>query len=71
MHRTARVSALTRMSRYASLTLFSTAVSVGMAPAGSKISLDPAMFMLGAKRFIGCTEGGSNPPVVRIRCHTY
>jgi hypothetical protein len=30
-----------------------------MAPSGSKVSLDPAMFMLQNKNFIGCTEGGS------------
>lgn len=43
------------------LTLIRTAVSVGMAPAGSKVTLDPATFMLSNKRFIGCTEGDSIP----------
>jgi len=43
------------------LTLTRTAVSVGMAPAGSKVTLDPATFMLSNKRFIGCTEGDSVP----------
>jgi len=38
-----------------------TAASVGMAPAGSKVTLDPATFMLSNKRLIGCTEGDSVP----------
>jgi Zn-dependent alcohol dehydrogenase len=42
-----------------------TAASVGMAPAGSKISIDPATFMLNGKRFVGCTEGDSLPAEVR------
>jgi hypothetical protein len=42
-----------------------TAASVGMAPAGSKISIDPATFMLNGKRFVGCTEGDSLPTEVR------
>ena len=49
----------TQPKQCASLTVLSTAVSVGMAPAGSKVSIEPAMFMLQSKRFIGCTEGGS------------
>jgi hypothetical protein len=32
-----------------------------MAPAGSKVTLDPATFMLSNKRLIGCTEGDSVP----------
>ena len=39
------------------LTLIRTAASVGMAPARSKVTLDPATFMLSNKRLIGCTEG--------------
>jgi Zn-dependent alcohol dehydrogenase len=46
-------------NRYALLTALRTAVSVGMAPSGSKVTLEPAMFMLQNKKFIGCTEGGS------------
>jgi Zn-dependent alcohol dehydrogenase len=49
------------------LTSTRTAVSVGMAPAGSKISLDPATFMLSNKRFIGCTEGDSVPHEVGVQ----
>ena len=51
--------ASTRPKHCTSLTVLSTAVSVGMAPAGSKVTIEPAMFMLQSKRFIGCTEGGS------------
>jgi tetrahydromethanopterin S-methyltransferase subunit D len=43
------------------LTSIRTAASVGMAPAGSKVTLDPATFMLSNKRLIGCTEGDSVP----------
>jgi Zn-dependent alcohol dehydrogenase len=51
--------ASTRPKHCTLLIVLSTAVSVGMAPAGSKVSIEPAMFMLQSKRFIGCTEGGS------------
>jgi tetrahydromethanopterin S-methyltransferase subunit D len=37
-----------------------------MAPAGSKVTLDPATFMLQNKRLIGCTEGDSVPYEVRF-----
>ena len=46
-------------------------MSVGMAPAGSKVSLDPAMFMLQNKRFIGCTEGGSITNEVWVHRYGY
>ena len=48
------------------LTLIRTAASVGMAPAGSKVTLDPATFMLSNKRLIGCTEGDSVPYEVGV-----
>ena len=41
-------------------------MSVGMAPAGSKVTLDPATFMLSNKRLIGCTEGDSVPYEVGV-----
>jgi hypothetical protein len=37
-----------------------------MAPAGSKVTLDPATFMLSNKRLIGCTEGDSVPYEVGV-----
>jgi tetrahydromethanopterin S-methyltransferase subunit D len=48
------------------LTSIRTAASVGMAPAGSKVTLDPATFMLSNKRLIGCTEGDSVPYEVSV-----
>jgi hypothetical protein len=50
------------------LTCARTAVSVGMAPAGAKVSLDPAAFMMQSKRFIGCLEGDSIPAEVGTDC---
>jgi len=44
-----------------------------MAPAGSKVTLDPATFMLSNKRLIGCTEGDSVPyevGVIHLGCFT-
>jgi Zn-dependent alcohol dehydrogenase len=48
---------------------YGTAVSVGMAPSGSKVSLEPATFMLQNKKFIGCTAGGSITYEVRTYYH--
>jgi hypothetical protein len=54
------------VSANATLTPTRTAASVGMAPAGSKVTLDPATFMLSNKRLIGCTEGDSVPYEVGV-----
>jgi Zn-dependent alcohol dehydrogenase len=43
-----------------------TAVTVGVPPPDSKISIDPLMFLLGNKRYIGVIEGDSVPKEV---CH--
>jgi Zn-dependent alcohol dehydrogenase len=41
-----------------------TAVTVGVPPADSKISIDPLMFLLKNKRYIGIIEGDSVPTEV-------
>ena len=59
MHCTIRVREFDLIETESEADRLRTAVSVGMAPSGSKVTLDPAMFMLQNKNFIGCTEGGS------------
>ncbi len=74
MHCTIRVRGLDWRfeDRYSLLTALRTAVSVGMAPSGSKVTLEPAMFMLQNKKFIGCTEGGSiTYEVCMYQCHDH
>lgn len=39
------------------------AVTVGLAPAGGKINVDPQQFLLGSKAWLGRREGGSVPDV--------
>ncbi|SMR61889.1 unnamed protein product [Zymoseptoria tritici ST99CH_1E4] len=45
------------------LSMRGTAATVGVAPAGAKITIDPLVFLLGSRIYKGCREGDSNPPV--------
>lgn len=42
--------------------MLGTAATVGVPPAGAKISLDPLQYLFGSKKYIGCREGDSIPP---------
>lgn len=44
------------------LAMFGTAATVGVAPTGSKISVDPLQFLLYSRQYIGVREGDSVPP---------
>ena len=43
------------------LAMFGTAATVGVAPSGAKISVDPLQFLLFSKQYIGVREGDSVP----------
>lgn len=43
------------------LAMFGTAATVGVAPTGAKISIDPLQFLLYSKQYIGVREGDSVP----------
>lgn len=45
----------------ACLGMFGAAAQVGVTPSGAKISVDPLMFLLGSKKYVGCREGDSVP----------
>lgn len=45
------------------LGMFGAAAQVGVPPAGAEVSLDPLQFLLGSKKYVGCREGDSVPPV--------
>ena len=38
-----------------------TAATVGVPPSGAKVQLDPLLYLLGSRRYIGCREGDSVP----------
>lgn len=40
-----------------------TAATVGVPPAGAKISIDPMLYLLGSRGYKGVREGDSNPPI--------
>ena len=40
-----------------------TAATVGVPPTGAKVSIDPLQYLLGSKKYVGCREGDSVPPV--------
>ena len=42
--------------------MFGTAATVGVAPAGAKVSIDPLQYLLGSKKYVGVREGDSVPP---------
>ena len=43
------------------LGMFGTGATVGVAPAGAKISIDPLQWLLYSKKYVGCREGDSLP----------
>ncbi|GIZ41232.1 hypothetical protein CKM354_000454500 [Cercospora kikuchii] len=44
-----------------SLGMRGTAATVGVPPTGAKVEIDPLVFLLGSRRYVGCREGDSVP----------
>lgn len=44
-----------------SLGMRGTAATVGVPPTGAKIQLEPLLYLLGSRRYLGCREGDSVP----------
>ena len=45
------------------LAMFGTAATVGVAPTGAKVQIDPLQFLLYSKKYVGVREGDSVPSV--------